>query len=142
MEAQRGVTYIEPGTRRSPQDMVERTSDHYFSKNHNGKKSVVKRRKFCGVVETGKEINSDALKGSYANDVTVSTSDNEIVIEMKCPSREGRLIEIMEAVNSFNIDFNSVQSTEANGNLYLTIKSVVSTWIHLLVLYFYAFRRT
>jgi len=130
LEAQRGVTNIDPGTRRSPQDMVERTSDHYFSKNNNGKKSVVKKRKVSGVDETGKEINSDALKGSYGNDVTVSTSDNEIVIEMKCPSRAGRLLEIMEAVNSFNIDFNSVQSTEADGNLYLTIKSVVSTWFY------------
>jgi len=118
---------MEPGTRRSPQDMVERTSDHYFSKNHNGKKSVAKKRKVCGVDETGKEINSDALKGSYANDITVRTGDNEIVIEMKCPSRTGRLLEIMEAVNSLSIDFNSVQSTEADGNLYLTIKSVVST---------------
>ncbi|QCD85042.1 transcription factor MYC2 [Vigna unguiculata] len=124
LEVQRGMTNMEPGTRRSPQDMVERTSDHYFSKNHNGKKSVAKKRKVCGVDETGKEINSDALKGSYANDITVRTSDNEIVIEMKCPSRTGRLLEIMEAVNSLSIDFNSVQSTEADGNLYLTIKSV------------------
>ncbi|KAK7399205.1 hypothetical protein VNO78_10384 [Psophocarpus tetragonolobus] len=124
LEAQRGVTDTETGTRRSPQDMVERTSDHYFSKNNNSKKPWIKKRKACGVDETGREINSDALKGSYSNDVTVSTSDKEIVIEMKCPSRAGRLLEIMEAVNSFNIDFNSVQSTEADGNLYLTIKSV------------------
>ncbi|TKY60632.1 Transcription factor GLABRA 3 [Spatholobus suberectus] len=123
LEALRGVTDIESGTRRSPQDMVERTSDHYFSKNNNGKKPVVKKRKASGVDDTGREINSHALTGSYANDVTVSTSDNEIVIEMKCPSRAGRLMEIMEAINSFNIDFNSVQSTEADGNLYVTIKS-------------------
>ncbi|XP_047160279.1 transcription factor EGL1-like [Vigna umbellata] len=126
LEVQRGIANMEPGTRRSPQDMVERTSDHYFSKNNNGKKSVVKKRKVCGVDETGKEINSDALKGSYANDITVRTSDNEIVIEMKCPARAGKLLEIMEAVNSLSIDFNSVQSTEADGNLYLTIKSVLT----------------
>ena len=89
----------------------------------------MKKRKACGVDEKGREINLDALKGSYANDVTVSTSDNGIVIEMKCPSRAGRMLEIMEAINSFNIDFSSVQSTEADGNLYLTIKSVVSIWI-------------
>lgn len=124
LEAQRGVTDIETETRRLPQDMVERTSDHYFSKSNNGKKPVAKKRKVSGVDETGREINSDVPKGSYANDVTVSTSDNEIVIEMKCPSRAGKLLEIMEAVNSFNVDFNSVQSTEADGNLYLTIKSV------------------
>ncbi|RDX57773.1 Transcription factor GLABRA 3, partial [Mucuna pruriens] len=124
LEAHRGVTDIESGTRRSLQDMVERTSDHYYSKNNNGKKPVVKKRKACSV--EGREINSDALKGSYANDVTVSTSDNEIVIQIKCPSRAGRMLEIMEAVNSFNIDFNSVHSTEADGNLHLTIKSVLT----------------
>ncbi|KAL5174265.1 Transcription factor GLABRA 3 [Glycine soja] len=126
LEAHRVVTDIETGTRRSPQDTVERTSDHYFRKNNNGKKPGMKKRKACGVDEAEKEINSDALKGSYANDVTVSTSDNEIVIELKCPSKAGRLLEIMEAINSFNIDFSSVQSTEADGNLYLTIKSVLT----------------
>ncbi|KAL5188789.1 Transcription factor GLABRA 3 [Glycine soja] len=128
LEAHRGVTDIETGTRRSPQDTVERTPDHYFSKNNNnnGKKPGMKKRKACGVDEKGREINLDALKGSYANDVTVSTSDNGIVIEMKCPSRAGRMLEIMEAINSFNIDFSSVQSTEADGNLYLTIKSVLT----------------
>ncbi|KAK7358613.1 hypothetical protein VNO77_00548 [Canavalia gladiata] len=124
LEAHRVVTDIEAGTKRSPQDMVERTSDHYFNKTNNAKKAVVKKRKACSIDETGREINSDALKGSSTNDVIVFTSDNEIVIEMKCASRSGRLIEIMEAVNSLNIDLNSVQSTETDGNLYLTIKSV------------------
>lgn len=98
MEAHRVVTDIETGTRRSPQDTVERTPDHYFSKNNNnnGKKPGMKKRKACGVDEKGREINLDALKGSYANDVTVSTSDNEIVIELKCPSKAGRLLEIMD----------------------------------------------
>ncbi|XP_027341659.1 transcription factor EGL1-like [Abrus precatorius] len=124
LEAQRGVKDIESGTKRSPQDMMERTSDHYYNKTNNGKKAVVKKRKACGIEETVREINSDTLRGSSTNDVAVFTSNNEIVIEMKCPSRAGRLMEIMEAVNSLNIDFNSVQSTEADGNLYLTIKSV------------------
>ncbi|KAK7318227.1 hypothetical protein RJT34_02926 [Clitoria ternatea] len=124
LEAQRGVTDIESGTRRAPQDMVERTSDHYFNKTNNGKKQMVKKRKASGIDETGREINSDGLKGIYADDIVVRTKDNEIMIEMKCPSRAGRLLEIMEAVTSLNIDFKSVQSTEADGNLHLTIKSV------------------
>ncbi|KAL2342750.1 hypothetical protein Fmac_004035 [Flemingia macrophylla] len=124
LEDQRGVTDLETETRRLPEDMVERTSDHYFSKNSNVRKPVTKKRKVSGVDDTGREIISDALKGSYVDDVTVSTSENEIVIEMKCPSRPGKLQQIMGAVNSFNIDFNSVQSTEADGNLHLTIKSV------------------
>lgn len=133
MEAHRELTVIESRTKRSPQDMVERASDHYFNKTSNGKKPVVKKRKVCDMEESGREINSDVLKGSSTNEVVVTMSDNEVVIEMKCPSRAGRLLEIMEAVNNLSIDFKSVQSTETDGNLYLTIKSKVSTWICLLV---------
>ena len=128
MEAHKELIDREARTKRSPQDMVERTSDNYFNKNDNGKKSMAKKRKAFDIDVTRPEINSEALKGSSANDVTVSISENEVVIEMKCPSRAGRLLKIMDAVSSLNLDFNSVQSTESDGNLYLTIKSKVSTW--------------
>ncbi|KAJ1406007.1 hypothetical protein SESBI_25459 [Sesbania bispinosa] len=125
LEAKKELIDIESRSKKSSHDMGERTSDHYFNKDNNGKKPVVKKRKVCDIEEAGREINSDALRGSSTNDVTVSISDNEVVIEMRCPCRAGRLLEIIEAVNSLNIDidFNSVQSTEADGNLYLTIKS-------------------
>ncbi|KAJ1411809.1 hypothetical protein SESBI_20865 [Sesbania bispinosa] len=125
LEAKRELTDIESRSKKSSHDMGERTSDHYFNKANSGKKTVVKKRKVCDIEEAGREINSDALRGSSANDVTVSISDNEVMIEMRCPCRTGRLLEIIEAVSSLNIDidFNSVQSTEADGNLYLTIKS-------------------
>ncbi|XP_061348687.1 transcription factor EGL1-like [Gastrolobium bilobum] len=123
LEARRELIDMETRTKKSPQDLEERTSDQYFNKTNNGKKSVIKKRKACEIDETGLEINSDAFRGSSTKDITVNMSDNKVVIEMKCPSRAGRLLEIMEAVNSLSIDFNSVQSTEADGNLFLTIKS-------------------
>lgn len=132
LEAQRDITNVETRAKSSPQDMVERTSDHYSNKINNGKKSVVKKRKICDMEKT----NSDALKVSSTNDVTITMNDNDVVIEITCSPRAGRLMEIMEALNSLNIDFKSVQSTEADGHLYLTIKSKVSTWICFL---FYTF---
>ncbi|KAF1872548.1 hypothetical protein Lal_00016850 [Lupinus albus] len=123
LEAQREIIDIEARTKRSPQDMVERTSDNYFNKTDNGKKPVVKKRKVCDIDAARVEINLDALNGSSTNDVTVTVSGNEVVVELKCPSREGRVLKIMEAISSLNLDFNSVQSTEADGILYMTIKS-------------------
>ncbi|OIW09872.1 hypothetical protein TanjilG_24527 [Lupinus angustifolius] len=123
LEAQREIIDIETRTKRSPQDMVERTSDNYFNKTDNGKKPVVKKRKVCDIDAARVEINADALNGSSTNDVTVTVSGKEVVIELKCPSTEGRVLKIMEAISSLNLDFNSVQSTESDGTLYMTIKS-------------------
>lgn len=135
LEVQKEQTDIEPRSRRLPQGTMEATSGSYFNKTNNGKKSVVKKRKVCDIEDLGREVNSDAIKGNSINDVSVSMSDNGVVVEMKCPSRAGRLLEVMEAVNRFGIDFTSVQSTEVDGNLHLTIKSKVSTLLCLLVLY-------
>ncbi|CAI8619439.1 unnamed protein product [Vicia faba] len=123
MQGQREPIDIESRSKRTHHDMMERTSDHYYNnKTNNGKKPMVKKRKICNIDET-RVIYSDALKGSSTSDVTVKMSDNGVVIEMKCPCRSGRILEIMEAVNNLNIDFNSVQSTEADGSLHLIIKS-------------------
>lgn len=129
LEAQRESTGIESRSKKSHHDMVERTSDHYYNnKTNNGKKPMVKKRKICDIEETRREMCSDASKGSSNRNVNVSMSDNGVVIEMKCPSKAGRILEIMEAVNNLNIDFNSVQSTEeADGSLHLIIKSKVSS---------------
>ncbi|KAF1874021.1 hypothetical protein Lal_00041462 [Lupinus albus] len=124
LEAQREIIDIEARTKRSPQDMVERTSDNYFNKSDsNGKKPASKKRKVCDIDVPRVEIISDAFKGSSTNDVTVSVNGNEVLIEMKRLCRQGRVLEIIEAVSSLNLDLNSVQSTEADGNLYLKIKS-------------------
>lgn len=101
--------------------MVERTSDQYYNKTNNIKKPIVKKRKVCDIEETRREV---CLKGSSTS---VNMSDNRVVIEMKCPSRPGRILEIMEVVNKLNIDFDSVQSTEADGSIHLIIKSKVSS---------------
>ncbi|KAI4315424.1 hypothetical protein L6164_028236 [Bauhinia variegata] len=122
LEARRELIDLETRTKRTPQDMVERTSDNYFNnKTDKGKKPM--KRKACDIDETGREIDSIVSKDTCTINVTINTSDNEVLIEMKCSWREGALLEIMEAVSSLHLDFLSVQSSKADGNLHLTIKS-------------------
>ncbi|XP_057752018.1 transcription factor GLABRA 3 isoform X1 [Arachis stenosperma] len=125
LEAHKDLTDREARTKRSPQDMVERTSDNYFTKTDNGNKSMAKKRKSRDIDDTRPEINSESLlKGSSTNDVAVNINENnEVVIEMKCPSRAGMFLKIMEAVSSLRLNFHSVQSSEVDGNLYFTLKS-------------------
>ncbi|XP_015955534.1 transcription factor GLABRA 3 [Arachis duranensis] len=125
LEAHKDLTDREARTKRSPQDMVERTSDNYFNKTDNGNKSMAKKRKSRDIDDTRPEINSESLlKGSSTNDVAVNINENnEVVIEMKCPSRAGMFLKIMEAVSSLRLNFHSVQSSEVDGNLYFTLKS-------------------
>lgn len=131
MEGQREPADIESRNKRTHHDMVERTTDPYYNRTNNGKKPMAKKRKICDIDETRRVIYSDGLKGSSTNsDVSVKMSENGVVIEMKCPCRSGRILEIMEAVNNLNIDLNSVQSTEADGNLHLIIKSKVRSWLN------------
>jgi hypothetical protein len=130
LEAQKEPIDIESRSKKSHHDLLERTCDDYYNnKTNNGKKPMMKKRKICDISETRRQIFSDALKGSSNSDVTVSMSDNGVVIEMKCPSREGRILEIMDAVNNLNMDFNSVQSTDSDGRLHVIIRSKVSSWI-------------
>ncbi|WJX48003.1 endoglucanase 3 [Trifolium repens] len=124
LEAQKEPIDIESRSKKSHHDLLERTCDDYYNnKTNNGKKPMMKKRKICDIGETRRQIVSDALKGSSNSDVTVSMSENGVVIEMKCPSREGRILEIMDAVNNLNMDFNSVQSTDSDGRLHVIIRS-------------------
>ncbi|CAJ2676574.1 unnamed protein product [Trifolium pratense] len=125
LEAQREpIDIVESRSKKSHHDMLERTCDDYYNnKTNNGKKPMMKKRKICDIGETRRQNCSDALKGSSNSDVTVSMSDNGVVIEMKCPSKSGRILEIMEAVNHLNMDFNSVQSTDSDGRLHVIIRS-------------------
>ena len=128
MEAQRELIDLDnrSRTKRTPQDMVDRTSDNYRNnKIDHGKKSVSNKRKACEADETWQEINSDALKEGSNINVTICMTDTEVLIEMKCPWREGVLLETVEALSSLHLDCHSVQSSEADGSFYLIIKCKV-----------------
>lgn len=114
----------EGGTRRKPKDTVETTSDNYEANIISGKKALNKR-KACDIVELEPEIDYVVLEDGSTADITISTIDKNVLIEIRCPWREGILLEIMDAINNLHLDSHSVQSSTADGMLCVTIKSKV-----------------
>ncbi|XVF52908.1 hypothetical protein PTKIN_Ptkin05aG0056000 [Pterospermum kingtungense] len=114
----------ETRTKRKPQDHVERTSDNYGNnKTTTAKKSSINKRKACDIGEADQEIDNLVSKDGSTDNVTVSVNKKDILIEFKCRSREGILLEIMDALSVLNLDCHSVQSSTTGGILSLTIKS-------------------
>ncbi|XLT93940.1 hypothetical protein HN873_015602 [Arachis hypogaea] len=114
LEAEKDVTDLDGiVSTRTSQDMVERASNNNSNKNS---KSVSNKRRAC-------EAAGDEEMNNSEIDVGIYVSESEVVIEMKCPWREGLLLETVEALSSLHLDCHSLQSSKSHGTLYLTIKS-------------------
>ncbi|KAA3468937.1 basic helix-loop-helix protein 062A [Gossypium australe] len=122
---ERRVAELESCRKLEARMKVERTSDNYGNnKTDNGKKSSLSKRKAYDVVdEADQEIGYVASKDGSTDNVTVSMNNKELLIEFKCPWREGILLEVMDALSILNLDCHSVQSSTTGGILSLTIKS-------------------
>ncbi|KAL7167554.1 hypothetical protein ACSBR2_038087 [Camellia fascicularis] len=114
------VVEQEARTRRKPQDSAERTSDNYAN---NIEKPLINKRKACDIGEIEPEINQMVLKNSSNDSVTVSMIEKDVLIEVRCPWRECLLLEIMDAISHLHLDSYSIQSTNTDGILSLTVKS-------------------
>ncbi|KAK6251311.1 hypothetical protein QUC31_008928 [Theobroma cacao] len=124
LESCRELTDLEARMKRKPQDHVERTSDNYGNnKMTNGKKPSLNKRKACDIDGAELEIDYVASKDGSTENVTVSMSNKDFLIEFRCPWREGILLEIMDALSILNLDCHSVQSSTTEGILSLTIES-------------------
>jgi hypothetical protein len=131
LESCRELTEVEARTKRKSQDSVERTSDNYGNNKTNDiKKSLINKRKACDIDETEPERNYIVPKEGLTDNVIVSMTNREVLIQMRCPSREGVLLEIMDAVSNLQLDCHSVQSSTVEGMLSLIIKSKVCTQNH------------
>lgn len=126
LESCKELTELEARTRRKPQDAIERTSDNCGSyKSGNNKKPPANKRKACNIDKTEQEMDYDISKDTSTDNITVSINEKDVLIEMKCPWREGLLLEIIDAASHLHLDSHSVQSSTIDGILYLTIKSKV-----------------
>ncbi|NP_001316962.1 transcription factor EGL1-like [Gossypium arboreum] len=115
---ERRVAELESCRKLEARTKIERTSDN------NGKKpSLSKRKAYDLVDEADQEIGYVASKDGSTDNVTISMNNKELLIEFKCPWREGILLEIMDALSILNLDCHSVQSSTTEGILSLTIKS-------------------
>lgn len=122
---ERRVAELESCRKSEARTKIERTSDNYGNnKTNNGKKSSLSKRKAYDVVdEADQEIGYVASKDGSTDKVTLSMNNKELLIEFKCPWREGILLEVMDALSILNLDCHSVQSSTTEGILSLTIKS-------------------
>uniref|UniRef100_A0A2N9FVL4 BHLH domain-containing protein n=1 Tax=Fagus sylvatica TaxID=28930 RepID=A0A2N9FVL4_FAGSY len=98
LESCKGLTEVEAKTKSKPQDTVERTSDNYGNnKTNNSKKPLINKRKACDIDEMEPEINYIVSNDVSTDNVIVSITNKTVLIEMRCPLREGGLLEIMDA---------------------------------------------
>lgn len=118
-------TELDARARQKYLDMVEQTSDNYDDKMiDDGKKLWINKRKACDIDETDLEINEIIPKDSLpSSDMKVRINEQEVLIEMRCPWREYLLLDIMDAINNLHLDCHSVQSSNHDGFLTLTLKS-------------------
>ncbi|KAA8522415.1 hypothetical protein F0562_013224 [Nyssa sinensis] len=118
------VTELDETIRRKPQDTVERTSDNYGNnKIGSGKTSLVNKRKACDIDEMEPEIKRVLLKDSSADNISVCMMKKDVLIKVRCPWRECLLLEIVDAISNLHLDSHSVQSSNVDGILSLTIRS-------------------
>ncbi|KAH9719549.1 transcription factor GLABRA 3 [Citrus sinensis] len=87
----------------------------------NSKTSRAKKRKSRDIYESEPEFERFAT----ADNINVSINEKDVQIEIKCPWREGMLLEIMDAISNLHLYSHSVQSSTNRGILSLTIKSEV-----------------
>ncbi|KAM7258804.1 hypothetical protein ACFE04_014545 [Oxalis oulophora] len=110
-------------TKRKLQDTVERTSDNYGNET-NKRKQTVNKRKACDIDRTEMAgINYVSSTDNTCDDISVSINDMDVAIEIKCPWREGILLEVMDAASNLRLDCHTVQSSNCDGILSVTIKS-------------------
>ncbi|KAE8665813.1 Transcription factor MYC1 [Hibiscus syriacus] len=128
LESCKNSMEFEARPRRNCRDAVEQTSDNYENGTvYNVKKSWINKRKACDVGEslheTGSDLKRSTPKDGFAPDVRVSIKELEVIIEIRCPSREFLLLDIMEAINNLHLDAYTVQSRTLDGLVALTLKS-------------------
>lgn len=118
---------IETRRTRKPRDVVERTSDNYGDKRIHNKERKMNKRKASDMNVT-EAVNEVQQEDNATDNVAVSKTRKAVVIEVKCPLREGLLLEIMDAISSLHLDPHTVQSSNIDGNFCLTIKSKVQLY--------------
>ena len=131
---------FEARPRRNSLDVVEQTSGNYENRNvDNVKKSWINKRKACDIdenQETRSELNRVIPKdGLLTSDVKVSIKELEVIIEIRCPSREFLMLDIMDAINNLHLDVHTFQSSTLKGVVIVTYDYTHSNRFHCFLLF-------
>ncbi|KAL8101889.1 hypothetical protein AgCh_033693 [Apium graveolens] len=123
LESQKELVDVEARSRKRSCNVIESTSDKRVD---NCKKLVLKKRKGCGTITNNMNgINQFHQVDNTTDDVKVSKTETGILIEIKCPWRQELFVDIMCTIGNLHLDSHSVQSSNIDGSLSLTINSKV-----------------
>lgn len=123
-ELERRVQDLEARSARRSNDTAEQTSDNCgTSKFDDIKGSLPNKRKACDMDEMEPESCNGLLKGSSANSIVINMIDKEVSIKMRCLWSEGLLLKIMETLTDLQLDCHTVQSSNIDGILSISIES-------------------
>ncbi|PIN05635.1 hypothetical protein CDL12_21823 [Handroanthus impetiginosus] len=124
LESFKEAMELESTTQNKTQDAIDRTSDNYGpNKIVNTKKPLTNKRKACEMEKIDNENNRVRLRDSSTDNITMSITETDVLIEMRCPWRDRVLLEVMEAIGKLRIDTQTVQSSNDDGIFYMTIKA-------------------
>lgn len=126
LESHKEAIELEAITRRRHLEAIERTSDNCCgNKIGKSRKPLISKRKASDVEEIEPETDRCMMRENSSEDLSVSVIDKNALIEIKCPWTECVFLEIMEALSKFNLDSHTVQSSNTDGILSLSIKAKV-----------------
>ncbi|KAI3453719.1 hypothetical protein Pfo_010382 [Paulownia fortunei] len=111
-------------TQSKPHDAIERTSDNYGpNKIGNIKKPMTNKRKACDMDKMAADNKRVRLRDSSTDSITVSVTDKDVLIEVRCSWRECVALEVMEAITKLNLNSQTVQSSNTDGILSMSIRA-------------------
>ncbi|MCD9639474.1 endoglucanase 3 [Datura stramonium] len=123
-ELERRVQELEARSARRSNDTAEQTSDNCGTSKFNDiKGSLPNKRKACDMDEMEPESCNGILKCSSADTIVINMINKEVSIKMRCLWSEGLLLKIMEALTDLQMDCHTVQSSNIDGILSISIES-------------------
>ncbi|XP_047979815.1 transcription factor EGL1-like [Salvia hispanica] len=122
LEAYKEATERET-TQSRAHDAMERTSDNYGHRKLGSITKLLGNKKKASDVEKTAPENKRTRSSSSTDSITISITDKDVLIEMRCSWRQCVLIQVMEALTQLNLESQSVQSSNTDGILSLSINA-------------------
>lgn len=88
---------------------------------------VMEKRKLRIIEGTG-SVKTKGVEATFNNTVEVSIIETDALLELKCPYRDGLLLEIMQILCELRLEITAVRSSSANGALDAEIRAKVCTF--------------
>lgn len=126
LEAYKEAMERESTTQSKAHDAIERTSDNYGQSKFGSitTKLLGSKRRGYDVEKTAVE-HKRTRSSSSTDSITISITDKDVLIEMRCSWKQSVLLQVMEALTQLNLDSQSVQSSNTDGILSLSINAKV-----------------